>query len=145
MTSSTRPTYTVIPEEYLVLEQSFGPHDLVEDVFAHVGVHGAQRVVEEEDVVVAVDRPRQTDPLLLTPAQVDALDTEQRAPTSTTQLQLTPTQVDALDTDRTDYRAPTSTTTTTQLQLPPTQVDALDTEQRAPTSTTQLQLTPHSG
>ena len=69
-----------------MLEQSFGPHDLVEDVFAHVGVHGAQRVVEEEDVVVAVDRPRQTDPLLLTPAQVDALDTEQRAPTSTTQL-----------------------------------------------------------
>ena len=49
--------------------------DLLKDVLAHVGVDGGERVVEQVDVGLAVDGARQTDALLLTPAQVDALHT----------------------------------------------------------------------
>ena len=38
-----------------------------------MGVYSTERVVEEEDVVVAVHGPRQADPLLLTATEVDAL------------------------------------------------------------------------
>lgn len=44
----------------------------VEDVSAHVDVHGRQRVVQQVDVCVTVDCSRQTDPLLLASRQVDA-------------------------------------------------------------------------
>ena len=56
-----------------MLQESFWSHHLVEDVLANMGVHCAQRIVEEEDVVVAVYRPREADPLLLSATQVDAL------------------------------------------------------------------------
>ena len=56
-----------------MLQKTFGSHHLVEDVLANMGVHCAQRIVEEEDVVVAVYRPREADPLLLSATQVDAL------------------------------------------------------------------------
>lgn len=46
---------------------------LVEDVFAHMGVHSAEDVVQQHDVGVRVHRPRQANPLLLPPRQVDPL------------------------------------------------------------------------
>lgn len=45
---------------------------LVEDVGTHAGVHGAERVVQEQDGPVAVERSGQAHPLPLPPAQVDA-------------------------------------------------------------------------
>ena len=42
---------------------------LGEDVSPHVDVQRRQRVVQQEDVAVAVDGPCQADPLLLPPAQ----------------------------------------------------------------------------
>lgn len=46
---------------------------LVEDVLAHMGVHSAEDVVQQHDVGVRVHRPRQANPLLLPPRQVDPL------------------------------------------------------------------------
>lgn len=46
---------------------------LVEDVLAHMGVHSAEHVIQENDVGIRVDRSRQADPLLLSPRKVDAL------------------------------------------------------------------------
>ena len=45
---------------------------VLKDVLPHVSVHGRQRVVQEEDVLVGVDGSGQADPLLLTPRQVQA-------------------------------------------------------------------------
>ena len=49
------------------------PNHPLKDVLANVAVYCRQRVVEEKDVGVTVHRPRQTHPLLLTSAQIDAL------------------------------------------------------------------------
>lgn len=45
---------------------------LVEDVGTHAGVDGAERVVQEHDGLVAVERSGQAHPLPLPSAQVDA-------------------------------------------------------------------------
>ena len=47
--------------------------DSLEDVLAHPGVEGAERVVHEVGVGARVKCPRQVEPLSLTSAQVDAL------------------------------------------------------------------------
>lgn len=46
---------------------------LVEYMLAHMGVHSAEDVVQQHDVGVRVHRPRQANPLLLAPRQVDPL------------------------------------------------------------------------
>ena len=43
-----------------------------EEVGAHAGVHGAQGVVQQQDGPLAVQGPRQADPLPLAPAQVSS-------------------------------------------------------------------------
>ncbi len=63
---------------YLVFKDAVWSDDLLEDVFPDVRVDGGERVVQQVDVRVAVDGPRQRDALLLTPGQVDALWRQQR-------------------------------------------------------------------
>ena len=58
---------------YLPLKQTVRPDDLLKDVFADVGVDGTERVIQEVDIPVLIDGSRQTHPLLLAAAQVDAL------------------------------------------------------------------------
>ena len=48
-----------------ILEDTLGSQHLVKDVFAHVTVNGAQRIVQEVDVGIAVHRPCQGYSLLL--------------------------------------------------------------------------------
>ena len=48
---------SVNPIPYLSLEHSLRSDDLLKDVFSHVGVHGTQRVVQQVDVRLLVDRP----------------------------------------------------------------------------------------
>lgn len=45
---------------------------VLKDVLPYVSVHGRQRVVQEEDVLVGVNGSGQADPLLLTSRQVQA-------------------------------------------------------------------------
>ena len=59
---------------HLSLEDSVGSDDLLKDVFSHVGVDGRQGVVQQVDLGVVIHGPGQTDPLLLTARQVDALE-----------------------------------------------------------------------
>ena len=44
---------------------------LVKDVFAHVHVHCGERVIQQEELPLAVDGPGQTEALFLPPGQVD--------------------------------------------------------------------------
>lgn len=46
------------------------PDGSPEDMGAHTGVHGAERVVQQQDGTLAVERPGQTHPLALPSAQV---------------------------------------------------------------------------
>ena len=64
---------SVNPFPYLSLEHSLRSDDLLKDVFSHVGVHSTQRVIQQVDVRLLVDRPGKTHSLLLTPTQVDTL------------------------------------------------------------------------
>ena len=57
----------------LVLEGAIRPNHLLEDVLAHVGVDGAEGVVQQVDVGVLVHGTSQTHALLLPTTQVDAL------------------------------------------------------------------------
>ena len=60
-------------DSHLAFEHTLRPDHLLEDVFADVWVDGGERVVQQVDVGAAVDGARQTDALLLSPAQVNAL------------------------------------------------------------------------
>lgn len=57
----------------LVAQDALWPDHLVENPLPHVAVHCTQRVVEQVDVVVLVDCPRQRYPGLLTAREVDSL------------------------------------------------------------------------
>ena len=57
----------------LSLEQSLRSDHFLKDVLADVRVYGTEWVIQEVDVGVVVDGSSQTDPLFLTPTQVDAL------------------------------------------------------------------------
>ena len=63
-------------DSYLVLQQTLGPDDLLEDVFAHVGIHSAEWVVQQIDVSVIVHSSGQAHSLLLSSTQVDTLMNE---------------------------------------------------------------------
>ena len=62
------PTYA-----YFVFQHSAGADDVVEKTPADVGVDCGERVVQQVDVAVLIDGPRQRHALLLTTRQVDAL------------------------------------------------------------------------
>ena len=42
---------------HLPLEHSIRSDDLLKDVFSHVRVHGTQRVIQQVDVCLLIDRP----------------------------------------------------------------------------------------
>ena len=58
---------------YLAGQQTLTTYDVLEDVLAHVAVHGRQRVVQQVGVRVTVHGTGQAHALLLTSAHVDAL------------------------------------------------------------------------
>ena len=74
----------------LVLQQTSGSDDLLEQVLAHVGIHSRERVVEEVDIPVVVHRPRQADPLLLPAREVDSLLSDLGAVTVRKNLEIGP-------------------------------------------------------
>ena len=47
--------------------------DFVENMFAHVTVDGAERIVQKVNVQIGINGSGQTDALLLTTAEVDSL------------------------------------------------------------------------
>ena len=59
---------TIILFPDLVLKDPIWTYDFVKQMFPHVSVHRAQRVVQNINVFVLVNRSRQTDPLLLASA-----------------------------------------------------------------------------
>ncbi len=61
---------------YLVAEGAFPADHFLEDVFSDVRIHGAQWVIQQIHIGVVVHGPRQRHPLLLSSAQVDALETD---------------------------------------------------------------------
>ena len=61
---------------YLVLQHSLVANDSFKHVFSHVRVDCAERIVEEVDIRVVVDRPGHTHALLLAATQVDTLREE---------------------------------------------------------------------
>ena len=65
--------HRVVYLSYLFSQHPLWADHFLENVFSHVGVHGAERVVQQENVGVKVDGARQADALLLAAAQVDAL------------------------------------------------------------------------
>ena len=58
---------------HLAFEHTVWTNHLLEDVFADMRVDGGERVVQKVDVGVTVDGTRQTDALLLSSAQINAL------------------------------------------------------------------------
>lgn len=48
------------------------PDCTVEDVVSNMGIQGTQRVIEDENALVAVERAGKADPLALPPTQVCA-------------------------------------------------------------------------
>ena len=53
------------------LSTKFSLDAFLKDVFPHVGIHGRQRVIQEEDVSIRVHRSGQADPLFLPPRDVN--------------------------------------------------------------------------
>ena len=58
---------------YLVFESAVWTYDVIKDVLAHVRIDCTKWVIQEVDVSVLIDRPRQRYALLLTARQIDAL------------------------------------------------------------------------
>ena len=59
----------------LLRQETPGPDDVVKDVLADVGIHGAERVVKEIDVRIVVDGSSQANSLLLSTTKIDTLTT----------------------------------------------------------------------
>ena len=57
----------------LVLEYTFRSDDLLEQMFAHMGVHRAERIIQKVYIGVLIHRTRHTDTLLLSPTQINPL------------------------------------------------------------------------
>ena len=58
---------------YLMFESAVWTNDVIKDVFTHVRIDCTKWVIQEVDVSVLIDRPRQRYALLLTARQIDAL------------------------------------------------------------------------
>lgn len=57
----------------LITQQSFGPNNFLENVFADMGVDGTEGIIQHVDIRVVIDGPRQAHSLLLSTAQIYAL------------------------------------------------------------------------
>lgn len=57
----------------LITQQSFGPNNFLENVFADMGVDGTEGIIQHVDIGVVIDGPRQAHSLLLSAAQIYAL------------------------------------------------------------------------
>ena len=58
---------------YLLPQNTTRSDDFVENMFAHVTVHGAERIVQKINVQIGINGSGQTDALLLSTAEVDSL------------------------------------------------------------------------
>ena len=67
--------YLKIPSNYthLSLEDALRSNDFLKDVLSNVRVDCTEWVIQQVDVCLLVDSPRQTHSLLLTSTQVDTL------------------------------------------------------------------------
>lgn len=57
----------------LITQQSFGPNNFLENVFADMGVDGTEGIIQHVDIRIVIDGPRQAHSLLLSAAQIYAL------------------------------------------------------------------------